>query len=118
MKIVYIILLSAIAFACKDKKELPDCGCEGPTIQVLKDVSASYLGDKYFLLRQANEAGNLYETGVISCTNADTLTKTADIKKPDYVISGELKQLCNPQPLYSSTYVPNSIRITKIEKAP
>ncbi|MHA4740452.1 hypothetical protein [Dyadobacter sp. MSC1_007] len=118
MKIIYIILLSAIAIACKDKKELPGCGCEGPTIQVLKDLPASYLGDKAFLLRQTNEGGHKYETSVLSCTAMDTLTKTPDITKPDYILSGELKQQCNPQPLYSSMYIPNSIRITKIEKAP
>lgn len=116
MKPTLFILLYLIFSSCQKKEEIPGCGCDGPTAEELKDVRASYVGTGTFLLRLINAEGHPYESMVASCTTDETWTKTVDITNPDYVINAELKRQCDSQPLYSSFFVMQAIRIKSIEK--
>ena len=115
-KQLYIVCLVFIAaFSCKDAEPKPDCGCDGPTAKVLKDVKASYYSKGAFLLRLTNDENVQYESSVLACLASDTLKITPDIKNPDYIVSGNLKKECS-YPSYSSYYAPPSFEVTSIRK--
>jgi len=112
----YIVcLLFIAAFSCKEKEPKPDCGCDGPTAKVLKDVKASYYGRSGFLLRLTNDDNVQYESSVLACSISDTLKLTPDIKNPDYIVSGNLKKDCTPLGP-SSFHAPPGFEVTSIKR--
>lgn len=116
MKLTLFTLLYLIFLSCQKKEESLGCGCGGPAEKVVENVQASYLGNSNFLLRLTGESGSIYEEMVRSCTLDEAWTKTADITKPDYLISAELKRGCGDTPSYSSIYVPDQFKIINIKK--
>ncbi|WP_439584717.1 hypothetical protein [Dyadobacter bucti] len=115
MKVIRIGILCLIFLSCQ-KKETPGCGCDGPSVKVVENVQASYLGNSHFLLRLTGDSGSPYEEIVRSCTLDEAWTKTAEITNPDYLISAELKRGCGDTPSYSSIYLPDQFKIISIEK--
>jgi hypothetical protein len=115
-KTIWLALTWFAIAACKDKNKPPECGCEGPTIQVVSDLPASYVGDGHFVLHNTNETGGIYFTSNIACVIPDTLAQSLDSRHADFLISGEIKQTCAPDNLLSSYASPDHIRITKIRK--
>ena len=78
---------------------------------VVKDASASYLGNGNLLLRLTNENKQLYEIYVDACSIADTLKITPDIKNPDYIVSGDIKKQCFNGPNLALDVVPPKFEI-------
>jgi hypothetical protein len=116
MKSTYLkMLLFTLLFAsCKDKKETDDCGCNSPTVKSLENVKGSYLDSKMFLL-QLKSDDLIFEEVYKLCSGSDTLTVTADITKPDYVLSGKVKTGCAND--FQSTAPPLLLEVTEIKKS-
>ena len=113
----YIVcLLFVVAFSCKEKDNgfNWDCGCNGSTSKVVKNVKASYLGKSSLLLPLPGENDQFFEHYVSVCSISDTLKITPDIKNPDYIVSGNLKKECSMG--QNSMYVPASFEITSIKR--
>ena len=115
----YILCLLLItAFSCKDKDKDPnaDCGCDGSTTKVVENVKGSYLGNSNLLLRYTKGDSTFSYTYVAACYFSDTLKITPDIKNPDYIISGNLKNNC----FLGETYmiVPSPFEVKSIKSAP
>ena len=111
-----ICVLFVAAFSCKNKEEDPnaDCGCGGSNTMVVESVKGSYTGNKELVLRLTfNDKPT--DVFVYACTISDTLKITADIKNPDYIISGKIKKDC----FYGPTLVavPSSFEVTSIKRA-
>ena len=116
MKRYFFLLIGLVLmFSCKKEEKDPGCGCDGPVIETLKDIKASYIGTGTFLLRRTRADGEIYEAVYTSCSRDESWTTTADIKEPDYVINAEIRKRCEPL-INESIYSIEPINITSIRK--
>ncbi|WP_221393861.1 hypothetical protein [Dyadobacter sp. NIV53] len=104
------------ALSCKDKDPNADCGCDGSTTKVVENVKGSYLGSNSFVIRISYDNNIFYETYVSACNISDTLKITTDIKKPNYIISGNIKKECFTD-LMTLTARPSQFEIKSIKSA-
>jgi len=105
-----LIVISTAFFHCKDDPQ-PDCGCEGPTLLVLKNTRAVHEGAGLFTFTHPI---TLNKVSAWAC-DVDTLwAKTENREIPDYTISANLKKECFFGP--SLVIVFPSMEITAIKK--
>lgn len=94
MKKLVLLAVLAATFAtisCSKKDPQPDCGCDGPTMLVLKNTRAVHEGAGLFTFTHPI---TLNKISAWTC-DADTLwAKSANTEIPDYTISGNLKKEC------------------------
>lgn len=89
-----ILLLIFVTVSCKNKNPDADCGCNAPTIKIIENVKASYVGSNSILLRLKSPDDAVYEELYQLCSKTDSLTITPDIKSPNYIVSGKVKNSC------------------------
>lgn len=77
------------------------------------DVKASYIGSNSLLLRHIDDDMMFQEIYVL-CSKTDTLQKIPDIKNPDYIVSGKVKNSCFSGP--TLTVQAQLFEITEIKK--
>lgn len=112
-KLPLYTFLAAISatISCSKKDPHPDCGCDGPTVLVLKNTRAVHEGAGLFTF---THPVTLDKISAWTC-DADSLwaiSKNRDI--PDYTLSGNLKKECTVG--QTLTIVFPSIEITAIKK--
>lgn len=110
----YIVcLLLVTVLSCKDKDPNADCGCDGSTIKVIENMKGSYVGNNGLLLRTTIGDSTVAEIYVIACYISDTLKISPDKKKPDYIVSGNIKKDC----FYAQTVaiVPSRFEVKSIK---
>ena len=107
-----LLIITVLTWSCKDKK-MADCGCDSPTIRTVENVKASYLESKKLLL-QLKSDDLIFEEVYEPCFNPDTLTVTPDIRKPSYIVSGNVRTGCITNSRIS--VAPLSLEITTIKK--
>ncbi|WP_026632482.1 hypothetical protein [Dyadobacter alkalitolerans] len=89
-----LLLFIFVVASCKDKNPEADCGCDSPTIKIIENVKASYVGSNGLLLRLKSPDDAEYEELYQLCSKTDSLTITPDIKNPNYTVSGKVKKSC------------------------
>lgn len=106
-----LVLISlTVLFSCK-KDPGPDCGCDGPTVLVLKNTRAVHEGAGLFTFRDPRT--NL-ETSAWACNGDSAWARSANREVPDYTISGHLKKECFFGPTLMIVFP--GIEITAIRK--
>lgn len=115
IQIYLLCLIIVAAFSCKEKEPKFDCGCESATFRVVKDANASYLGKGILQIQLVSEEKEFYESFVTACSISDTLKITPDVRKPDYIVSGNIKNMCVDKNLILDQ-MPPKFEIKKIEK--
>ncbi|SDF40270.1 hypothetical protein SAMN04487996_110209 [Dyadobacter soli] len=110
ISLVCIITLAAL-FSCKKKDPEPDCGCDGPTVLILKNTRASHEGAGIFTF---THPVNLAKITAIACSPDSIWTKSASSDIPNYTIAGNLKKECFFGP--TNMVVFPAIEITEIKK--
>lgn len=105
-----LIVISVALSCCKDDPQ-PDCGCDGPTVLVLKNTRAVHESAGLFTFTHPI---TLNKISAWAC-DADSLwARSANREIPDYTISGNLKKVCFVGPTLIIVYP--SIEITAIKK--
>ncbi len=109
--VLTLLIVTSAAFSCSKKDPQPDCGCDGPTVLVLKNTRAVHESAGLFTFTHPI---TLNKISAWAC-NADSLwAKSANTEIPDYTISGNLKKECFFGP--TLMIVHPSIEITSIKK--
>jgi len=107
---VILIGFSVALFSCKKDPE-PDCGCEGPTMLIIKNTRAVYEGGGLFTFTHPI---TLNQTSAWACYVDSTWAKSENRNVPDYTINGNLKKECFFGPTLMIVFP--SIEITAISK--
>ena len=105
-------MLPFIAFQCSkdDTETKPDCGCEGKTVEVLKDVECIvYYPDSESALKILCP-GWVYNT----CYLSDSIRNRIAIDSLRIIMSGEVKPACPSDGIGRPDQTPHLI-ITKLE---
>ncbi|GGB87354.1 hypothetical protein [Dyadobacter sediminis] len=105
------VTVLVFALSCQKEDPKPDCGCDGKTYKKVENAKAVYHGLGTFTIAEEASSGNIY---TIACEADSTWQKSADLKIPDYIISGNLKSNCSFGPTLIA--LPDYIQITAIKK--
>jgi hypothetical protein len=106
-----ILAATSAAISCSKDDLQPDCGCEAPTLLILKNKRAVHEGAGLFTFTHPI---TLNQASAWAC-DADSLwARSANREIPDYTISGNLKKACFVGPTVMIVYP--SIEITAIKK--
>ncbi|GGM91240.1 hypothetical protein GCM10010967_25360 [Dyadobacter beijingensis] len=113
LSLTLVAALGVAVSGCKKEDPNPDCGCEGPTVKVIKNTRAVHEGGGLFSF-EFTEPGTQRKLIAWACNADTTWAKSANREVPDYTISGNLKKECFFGPTFIIIYPP--IEITAIRK--
>ncbi|SEJ61971.1 hypothetical protein SAMN05216327_11494 [Dyadobacter sp. SG02] len=109
--VLFAVCATSIILSCSKDDPQPDCGCEGPTLLVLKNTRAVHESAGLFTFTHPI---TLSKTSAWACDVDSLWAKSENNGIPDYTISGNLKKECFFGP--TSMIVFPSIEITAIKK--
>lgn len=106
-----VFMATSFAFSCSKEDPKPDCGCDGPTMLILKNTPAVHEGAGLFTFKDPT---TLNKITAWACDPDSTWAKSENRESPDYTIAGNLKKACFFGPTVMIIYP--SIDITAISK--